>query len=279
MVASMIENQLFGSGSESVALSRVDSFEKQLGEPLVRFPSVRSARCPAAVESATMQFYMRSTSNSEENYPKARGIMLAHSLLWDEFLRKAPMASHVAVFEDDALMSPSRRASFKQAMCYAQREGNDLTYLGWCMKEPTKAPFCTHGYIVSREGAEKLRDKIDNCGPPIDMQMRNLAHAGELKWDVIPSAFYAPRQGNKSNAQYEMCSGMVLQPWCPQFKQTSKKATSFLESVSYMLGDGQLKAAAPEDSEDGMHTRLLRTDQPLNLHRSRRQAINHHSRL
>jgi hypothetical protein len=272
-----------GSQRDPEAPKKIAALQKQVGQTLVRSPSVFSDRCPAAIESANMQFYAKAYTKNMASYPKARGCMLAHSLLWDALLRNVPGKTHIAVFETDTVMSPQRVATFQQAMCYAQRAAKDLTFLGWCMGGSTSVPFCTHGYIVSRAGAKKLRDQIDTCGPPVDLQMRQLASNGRLSWGLVPLSFYTANPAGATDKEYSMCSGMVLQPWCPQFRAVRPAPASFPasllqdahERLSWLESEGNISAEwkAMLDNEDNeklteVHaTRLLRTDRPLGVHR------------
>lgn len=124
--------------------------------------------------------------------PGQAGCLLSHITLWRNIINKDK--DHVLVLEDDVYIKSIFKDFIKSHVKYP--ENFDIIFLGHCFEsEGEKAesvlnyrlhksvcPRCTHGYIVSKKGAEKLLNYFDNnkVDLPIDEILCRIIHEKKL---------------------------------------------------------------------------------------------------
>lgn len=123
--------------------------------------------------------------------PGQIGCMLSHQQIWQYTIHSG--VDCTVVFEDDAILDPDFKIRFENALREAPYD-MDLMYIGHCFETKgghlsgelyrSSYPRCTHGYMVTKQGAEKLCAWV-SAGPsfnmPVDEELARAISQGKLK--------------------------------------------------------------------------------------------------
>lgn len=121
-----------------------------------------------------------------------RGLIMSHVAIWKDMLTKG--YDKVLVFEDDVTTKIDRQtldAKISQVFEATKDNPADIIYLGKCLDlcskgikvvddiYQTKRPLCTHAYIITKNGVEKLMAKLP-MHEPYDLFISNHIKNGYL---------------------------------------------------------------------------------------------------
>ena len=151
-----------------------------------------------------------------------RGLTLAHTGIWNDFcvhrMNISLSDDKILILEDDAVCVT--KYCEKTIDTILNNQVTDIVYLGWCRREHDyqKPPLCTHAYSITCAGVLKLRDTIDPCGKPIDLQLQSRGIKGVYDWDFAYRSNYELNktvfsQIDATNANMELVfdSGIFMQ--------------------------------------------------------------------
>lgn len=136
--------------------------------------------------------YSRTCKQSEKKFDQGRGSNIAHKEAWSAFYLSAhadPFRSNdvLVLFEDDAHVT--FEGAEIEALHTVMKMTEDMIYLGYCYKDEQlhpkvskQAPYCNHAYAMTVQGAKKLIDLFDSCGPLSDVQLSEFANGGKITW-------------------------------------------------------------------------------------------------
>ena len=123
---------------------------------------------------------------------------MAHMSIWNDFCVHRHNVSlkddKILILEDDAICVVNNCE--KAIDTVLNNQATDMVYFGWCRKEKNyeKPPLCTHAYSITCAGVMKLRDTIDPCGKPIDLQLQSRGLAKLYDWDFAYQTNYELNQ-------------------------------------------------------------------------------------
>lgn len=112
----------------------------------------------------------------------------------------------LVVFQHDAALG--RKDAGAVILQYLPSMTEDITYFGYCFKSygipkflkrrkfikfhprvTGLAPHCLHAYAVSVDGARRLLEQVDPCGPPADVQVAALANKGFVSFKFSNASY------------------------------------------------------------------------------------------
>jgi len=146
----------------------IKKLETTLGVSLERWPAVFTSHCPGELQ--------RTHKKGE------RGITLAHATVLRNFMKRDDK-DKIVIFEDDAYHENDENILGKMEEILSDAS-DDITFMGWCYDY-----LCTHAYVVTKEGAKKILDEIDECGV-IDRQYEARCKSGTLTCNKIDEKLY-----------------------------------------------------------------------------------------
>jgi len=124
--------------------------------------------------------------------PGQTGCLLSHITLWENFIQKDK--EHVLVLEDDIYINSIFKDFIKTHVKFP--DDFDIIFLGHCFESKSDesenvlkyklhksvCPRCTHGYIISKQGAKKFLDYFYNnkVDLPIDEMLCRIINEKKL---------------------------------------------------------------------------------------------------
>lgn len=205
------ENQIINTHDEDTIyrLDNIRNLTKVLPVDVVYWPPVFTIPC----------------SSSASRHRSERGVSLAHFQIWKDFIHFDPKILQLKnnynegtseyvysiyngnfyamiqgvlyknnaiyrhddimiILEDDAMSIVESTAELMAAEL--KKMYADIIFFGWCEGRMTRPyPLCLHSYAISREGAKKLVDYYEPCGPALDLQLVELMKNGLISYQTV----------------------------------------------------------------------------------------------